>query len=127
MTPGVADRRLDVVLTDHAKPDDLPDLDYGWKGACWHHHNGGGNVESSVVYSMGTALARAKDQRLPVALMVGNDWLHGRVLAVDGYGLVLETDTSESCVVRLEAVNAVRVESIAAQRTPHFSTMGAAS
>jgi len=40
---------------------------------------------------------------------------------------VLETDTSESCVVRLEAVNAVRVESVAAQRTPHFSTMGAAS
>lgn len=84
-------------------------------------------MESSVVYSMGTALARAKDQRLPVALMVGSDWLHGRVLAVDGYGLVLETDTSESCVVRLEAVNAVRVESVAAQRTPHFSTMGAAS
>jgi hypothetical protein len=76
---------------------------------------------------MGTALARAKDQHQLVALMVSTDWMHGRVLAVDGYGLVLETDTSESCVVRLEAVNAVRVESVAAQRTPHFSTMGAAS
>jgi hypothetical protein len=83
-------------------------------------------VESSVVYSMGTALARAKDQRLAVAVLVGNDWLRGSVLALDGLGLVLETDASESCVVRLEAVNAVRVES-AEHRVAHFSTMGAAS
>lgn len=72
----------------------------------------GNHMESSVIYSMGTALSRAKEQDLPVAVLVASDWLRGRVLIVDSYGLVLETDSFEHCVVRLEAVNAVRVDSI---------------
>lgn len=72
----------------------------------------GEHMESSVIYSMGTALSRAKEQGLPVAVLVASDWLRGRVLVVDSYGLVLETDSFEHCVVRLEAVNAVRVDSI---------------
>jgi hypothetical protein len=72
----------------------------------------GGDVESSVIFSMGTALSRAKDHDLPVAVLVGNDWLRGRILAMDGHGLLLETDQLEHCVVRLEAVSAVRVDAM---------------
>jgi hypothetical protein len=62
---------------------------------------------------MGTALGRAKDQDLPVAVLVGNDWVRGRVLAIDGHGLLLETDAYEHCVVRLEAISAVRIDAAA--------------
>lgn len=64
---------------------------------------------SSLIYTMGTALDRAKSQGLPVVVLVANDWLHGRVIAVDGQGLLLETDNVGHCVVRMEAINAVRV------------------
>ena len=66
-------------------------------------------MESSLIYTMGTALNRAKDQGLPVVVLVANDWLRGLVLAVDGQGLLLETDNVGHCVVRMEAINAVRV------------------
>ena len=69
-------------------------------------------MESSVIFSMGTALGRAKDHDLPVAVLVANEWLRGRVLAVDGHGLLLETDRFEHCMVRLEAVSAVRVDAL---------------
>jgi hypothetical protein len=78
-------------------------------------------MESSVIYSMGTALDRAKEADMPVVVLVGNEWLRGRVLVVDSHGLVLETDAYEHCVVRLESVNAVRVDARAkdgAMRTP---------
>jgi hypothetical protein len=75
-------------------------------------HEGEQQVESSVIFSMGTALGRAKDHDLPVSVLVANEWLRGRVLAVDGHGLLLETDRFEHCMVRLEAVSAVRVDAI---------------
>jgi hypothetical protein len=61
---------------------------------------------------MGTALSRAKEHELPVAVMVGNEWLRGRILAMDGHGLLLETDALEHCVVRLEAISAVRIDAM---------------
>ena len=73
---------------------------------------GGAIVETSVIYSMGTALSRAKDQDMPVAVLVGNDWVRGRVLAIDSHGLLLETDSYEHCVVRLEAISAVRIDPV---------------
>jgi hypothetical protein len=81
-------------------------------------------MESSVIYSMGTALGRAKDQDLPVAVLVASDWLRGRVLVVDSYGLVLETDSFEHCVVRLEAVNAVRVDAIVHDEIGRLAPLG---
>lgn len=83
-------------------------------------------MESSVIYSMGTALDRAKEHRLPVVVLVGNDWLRGTVIAVDSYGLVLDTDGAESCVVRLEAVNAVRVDAMVHDAVDRFAPMCAA-
>ena len=73
----------------------------------------GGTVESSVIFSIGTALGRAKDQQLPVAVLVAGDWLRGQVVAVDGHGLLLETERYEHCMVRIEAVSAVRIENVA--------------
>ena len=82
-------------------------------------------MESSIIYSMGTALDHARERQLPVVVLVGNDWLHGIVRHVDGHGLVLETAASENCVVRLEAVNAVRVDSSAQQPSVRVMPMSA--
>jgi len=68
-----------------------------------------GDMESSLIYSMGTALNRARDHDIAVAVLVGGEWLAGSVVAVDGHGVLLETDEFEHAVVRMEAVQAVRV------------------
>jgi hypothetical protein len=61
---------------------------------------------------MGTALSRAKERELPVSVLVGNDWVRGRVLAVDSQGVMLETDRFEHCMIRLQAVTAMRVDAM---------------
>lgn len=68
--------------------------------------SGGGS--SSAVLTIGTALGRAKDAGAWVSCLVAGEWFHGRVLAHDGYGLVL-ADDEDTSVVRLEAVQAVKV------------------
>jgi sRNA-binding regulator protein Hfq len=66
-------------------------------------------MESSIIYSMGTALNRARDHDVPVEVLVGGEWLAGQVVAVDGHGVLLDTDEFEHAVVRMESVQAVRV------------------
>jgi sRNA-binding regulator protein Hfq len=83
-------------------------------------------VESSVIYSIGTALNRAKDHDLPVTVLVANDWVQGRVVAVDSHGLVLETDQQEHCVVRLQAVNAIRTGVRERAQTDRFAAVSVA-
>lgn len=78
-------------------------------GACGASEGMWGDMESSLIYSMGTALNRARDHEIPVGVLVGGEWLVGRVVAVDGHGVLLETDELEHAVVRMEAVQAVRV------------------
>jgi len=68
-----------------------------------------GDMESSIIYSMGTALNRARDHDVPVEVLVGGEWLAGQVVAVDGHGVLLDTDEFEHAVVRMESVQAVRV------------------
>ena len=69
---------------------------------------------SSTLYTIGTALRRAHAGRLHVDLLVETHWLEGRVLAVDGHGVILELEESEiHSVVRLESVAAVRVHGTA--------------
>ena len=63
----------------------------------------------STIYSMGTALNRAQDNHVPVALLVEGQWLHGLVAAIDGHGVVLAGEDTEHSVVRMERVSAVRV------------------
>jgi hypothetical protein len=63
----------------------------------------------SMVYTMGTALRRAKDLRLRVQILVQGHWLSGLVVDLDGHGLVLEREHTDHVIVRLEIVAAVRV------------------
>jgi hypothetical protein len=63
----------------------------------------------SMVYTMGTALRRAKDLNVRVQILVQGHWLSGRVIDLDGQGLVLEREDTDHVVVRLEIVAAVRV------------------
>jgi len=83
-------------------------------------------VETSTIYSMGTALDRALANDLMVDVLVSGVWLSGRVVAADGHGVVLEISDDEHAVARLEAVLAVRVHSnvparvvIPAQKQPY--------
>jgi hypothetical protein len=64
---------------------------------------------TSTLYTIGTALRRAQDNDLQVALLVEGQWLRGGVAAVDGHGVILELDDQEHSVVRLESIAAVRV------------------
>lgn len=63
----------------------------------------------SMVYTMGTALNRAKDMHMRVQILVQGHWLSGRVIDLDGQGLILEREDTDHVVVRLEIVAAVRV------------------
>lgn len=75
-------------------------------------------MNGSIIYTVGTALNRAHDSDVPVQVLVEGQWLTGNVVAVDGHGLVLQSDSLEHAVVRIERVAAVRVFSEAPQRTP---------
>ena len=64
---------------------------------------------SSVQYTIGTALERAREGGLLVQVLVEGHWLRGLVVASDGHGVVIEDGVDDHCVVRLERVSAVRV------------------
>ena len=68
-------------------------------------------METSTIYSMGTALDRAQANNLTVDVLVSGVWLSGRVVAADGHGVVLEVSENEHAVARLESVLAVLVHS----------------
>lgn len=73
-------------------------------------------MESSTIYTIGTALDRAKDNGLTVEILIEGQWLGGRVTAVDGHGVLLVTQDQEHAIARISQVAAVRVHS-AAPRT----------
>jgi len=64
---------------------------------------------SSTIYTMGTALNRARDNHVLVSLLVDGHWMQGHVVAIDGHGVVLDRDAVAHSVVRLERVSAVQV------------------
>jgi len=66
-------------------------------------------IGSSMQYTIGTALERAREQGLEVEVLVESHWLTGKVAAADGLGVVLDRDGVEHSVVRLERISAVRV------------------
>ncbi|MBO9521769.1 MAG: hypothetical protein J7518_09550 [Nocardioidaceae bacterium] len=77
---------------------------------------------SSMQYTIGTALERAREQGLPVRVLVEGEWLGGRVVANDGTGVVLEDEDFEYAVVRLEHVSAVQVRSSARVGRPRAAS-----
>lgn len=66
-------------------------------------------MSDSTLYTIGTALNRAKDNNVQVQLLVDGEWLSGHVVAVDGHGVVLNCDELEHSVVRMENIAAVRI------------------
>ena len=46
-------------------------------------------MSDSTIYTIGTVLRRAQDNDLPVDVLAEGQWLAGRVLALDGHGVVL--------------------------------------
>jgi hypothetical protein len=76
------------------------------------------NAFSSMQYTIGTALERAREAGHVVELLVDNHWVSGLVVASDGLGVVLDNNGMEHCIVRLERVSAVRVSS----RAPMLQT-----
>jgi sRNA-binding regulator protein Hfq len=75
-------------------------------------------VSDSILYTIGTALNRARDADVPVQVLVEGRWMAGTVVAVDGHGVVLSGDEHEHAVIRIERVAAVRVLTAAPHRTP---------
>jgi hypothetical protein len=69
---------------------------------------GGDIMHSSTLFTVGTALRRAEDNRLPVEVLVHGHWLRGTVAGLDGQGVILSTHAEHS-VVRLESISAVRI------------------
>ena len=63
----------------------------------------------STLYTIGTALGRARDNDVSVQVLVAGQWLEGLVSAVDGHGLVLVSPDEGHAVVRMADISAVRV------------------
>jgi sRNA-binding regulator protein Hfq len=75
-------------------------------------------MHDSTIYTIGTALNRARDNDVQVQVLVEGQWLTGRIAAVDGHGVILHSDDLEHAVVRMERVSAVRIGSALPGRTP---------
>jgi hypothetical protein len=73
-------------------------------------------VTSSMQYTVGTALERARQAAHDVEVLVDGHWVGGTVLVTDGTGVVLEREDREHSVVRLDRISAVRVSASAPMR-----------
>jgi hypothetical protein len=64
---------------------------------------------SSTLYTIGTALGRARDHGVVVRVLVAGHWIEGLVSDVDGHGVVLTGSGTDHHVVRIGDISAVRV------------------
>jgi hypothetical protein len=64
-----------------------------------------------MLYTMGMAISRAADLDYDVQVLVEGHWIEGRIAAHDGVGLVLEHDTAQHSVVRMDCISAVKIMS----------------
>jgi hypothetical protein len=67
-------------------------------------------MNGSTVLTIGTALSRAEQAGAHVSALVQGQWITGRVLGIDGHGVVLTNSDGESAVLRLEHVAVVRID-----------------
>jgi ABC-type branched-subunit amino acid transport system ATPase component len=64
-------------------------------------------LDTSMVYTVGTALRQARDNDKVVDILVAGQWLRGAVVMCDGH--VVLDNGDDHAVARVEAVSAVRV------------------
>ena len=69
---------------------------------------------NSTIYTIGTALSRAKEADVPVELLLAGQWMTGMVNAIDGHGIVLYGENGELSIIRMASIDAVRVRHAAA-------------
>ena len=70
-------------------------------------------MNGSTVLTIGTALSRAEQAGASVSALVQGQWISGRVLGIDGHGVVLANGEGESAVLRLEHIAVIRIEDAA--------------
>lgn len=75
----------------------------------------------STLYTIGTALGRARDHGVSVQVLVAGQWLDGLVSAVDGHGVVLVSGRDEHAVVRMADISAVRVLRALTDQSPQHA------
>ncbi len=66
---------------------------------------------STTLVTVGHALDRAKQENMLVRVNLGGEWITGRIINNDGHGVAILEDSGDLCVVRQEAVSAVRMPS----------------
>ena len=66
----------------------------------------------STLFTIGTALSRARDHGVVVRVLVSGHWIEGLVSEVDGHGVVLTGAGTDHHVVRVEAIAAVKAPSL---------------
>lgn len=64
--------------------------------------------ESSMLYTMGSALDAALREKTEVSVLVDGAWLTGNVVLYDGTGVVLDNRDNHS-IVKVAAISAVKV------------------
>ncbi|PUA79419.1 hypothetical protein [Nocardioides currus] len=69
---------------------------------------------SSTIYTIGTALRRAKDADVAVDVLLAGQWISGQVNAMDGHGIVLHGTDDALSIIRMSSIDAVRVRNAAA-------------
>lgn len=69
---------------------------------------------NSMIFTIGTALNRAKDAQLPVEILVAGQWINGMVNEIDGHGVVLYGLDGDLSILRTSSIDAVRVQQAAA-------------
>lgn len=69
---------------------------------------------NSMIYTIGTALNRAKEAHLSVEILVAGQWITGMVNDIDGHGVVLHGEGDDLSILRMSSIDAVRVQQAAA-------------
>lgn len=69
---------------------------------------------NSTIYTIGTALNRAKEADVSVELLLAGEWVEGMINAIDGHGVVLVSAGGELSIIRMSSIDAVRVRQAAA-------------
>ena len=78
---------------------------------------------STMLLTVGHALDRAKDENMVVRVNVLGEWVTGRIINTDGHGVAILESSGDLCVVRQDAVSAVRMPSHASgPRVPSQGT-----
>jgi hypothetical protein len=78
---------------------------------------------TTMLLTVGHALDRAKDEGMVVRVNIAGDWVTGRIINSDGHGVAILESSGDLCVVRQEAVTAVRMPS--RESAPHVPSQNA--